>query len=59
MYALGRCAVRGGLWSLLYPYGKFSSVQNLKASEELVAALCREIGSASHSQAPHGELQPS
>lgn len=51
MCALVSCAIRGGLWSLLYPHGGCSPMHSLKASEEFVAALCRQIGAASHSQA--------
>lgn len=51
MPALVSCAVRGGLWSLLHTYRKCCPMLNLKASEELVAALYRQIGTASHSRA--------
>lgn len=35
IHALGGCASRGCLWSLLSLSGKFLPVHNLKASEEL------------------------
>lgn len=51
MCALVSCGIRGDLWSILYPCGGCSPLQALKSSEELVAALGRQIGAVSYSQA--------